>query len=197
MQHKNPEIFLRIENYINHCYMENGCIPPNYKIANELSLSTATISRYIKQMKEDGKIFHEGNKTLKIQKMVNTNIEVPVIGEIACGTPVLAEENIESYIILSKEMIGGIDCFFLRAKGKSMINTGIDDGDLVLIKKQEYAENGDIAVILLEDEATLKRIYFEKNGRIRLHPENDNMEDFYVDKCKIQGVATKVIKDVI
>ena len=124
MQHKNLVIILRIENYINHSYKENGCIPPNYKIANELALSTATISRYIKQMKEDGKIFHEGNKTLKIQKMINTNIEVPAVGEIACGITVLVEVNIESYIILPKEMIGCIGCFFLRAKGKSMINTG-------------------------------------------------------------------------
>lgn len=197
MQHKNSEIFVHIENYINNYYKLNGCIPPNYKIANDLSLSTATISRYIKQMKEDGRIFHDGNKTLKIRKMVNTNIEVPVVGSIACGTPVLAEENIESYIFLSKDMTGGTECFFLRAKGKSMMNAGIDDGDLVLIKKQEYAVSGDVAVILLEDEATLKRVFFENDGRIRLHPENDNMEDFYVDKCKIQGVAAKVIKDVI
>ena len=87
--------------------------------------------------------------------------------------------------------------FFSESKREIYDKHRIDDGDLVLIKRQEYAKNGDIAVILLEGEFTLKRIYFEKNGRIRLHRENDSMEDFYVDKCKIQGVAVKVIKDVI
>lgn len=199
MQHKNSEIFLLIEKYINNFYKDNGSVPQNYQIADELSLSTATISRYISQMKKDGRIIVDKNgknTTVKIQKIHKTNIEVPVVGSIACGTPVWAEENIETYFIMSKEIIGDIDCFFLKAKGESMINVGIDDGDLVLIRKQEYARSGDIAVILLDNDATLKRVFFESNGKIRLHPENDDMEDFYVDECKIQGIVTKVIKDV-
>lgn len=199
MQHKNSEIFLLIEKYINDFYKENGSVPQNYQIADDLSLSTATISRYINQMKKDGRIIVDKNGkniTIKIQKIHKANIEVPVVGSIACGKPVLAEENIETYFIMSKEIIGDVDCFFLRAKGESMINAGIDDGDLVLIKKQEYAQSGDMAVILLDNDATLKRVFFESNGKIRLHPENDDMEDFYVDECKIQGIVTKVIKDI-
>lgn len=199
MQHKNSEIFLLIEKYINDFYEDNGSVPQSCRIADDLLLSTATISRYISQMKKDGRIIVDKNgknTTVKIQKIHKTNIEVPVVGSIACETPVWAEENIETYFIMSKEIIGDIDCFFLKAKGESMINAGIDDGDLVLIRKQEYARSGDIAAMLLDNDATLKRVFFENNGKIRLHPENDDMEDFYVDECKIQGIVTKVIKDV-
>ena len=89
------------------------------------------------------------------------------------------------------------DFYLLRASGDSMIKVGICDGDLVLVRRQNHADDGQIVVALMEDEATLKRYYREpQNRRIRLHPENDSMEDIYVDNCAIQGVAVKVIKNL-
>ena len=124
-------------------------------------------------------------------------IRVPVLGTIACGIPKFAEENIEDYVRLPVALFGKGNFFILRAYGDSMIEAGIDNGDLVLIRQQNYADEGQIVVALMEDEATLKRFYPEpKKHRIRLHPENSRMDDIYVDNCEIQGVAVKVLKDL-
>ena len=123
---------------------------------------------------------------------------VPVLGSVACGVPKYAEENIEEYVRLPVSLFGRGDFFILRANGDSMIEAGIDNGDLVLIRQQNTAETGQIVVALMEEEATLKRYYPEPQwGRIRLHPENSMMTDIYVDSCIIQGVAVKVLKDLM
>jgi len=121
-----------------------------------------------------------------------------VLGSVSCGVPRFAEENIEEYVSLPEALFGRGEFFILKAKGDSMIDAGIDDGDLVVIKQQSSAEDGQIVVALMDDEATLKRFYRdEKNKRIRLHPENESMEDIFVDDCMIQGIAVKVIKDLL
>lgn len=200
MQHKNEEYFHRIETFINQFYELNGVFPANYIIADALSLSTATISRYINQMKKDGRlVIGKNNKpqTVKLKKLITETVSIPIVGSISCGTPILAEENIENYILFPKAELNDGEYFFLRATGESMINIGIEAGDLVLVKKQDYIDEGDVAVVLLENDATLKRVFIdEHNHRIRLHPENDSMYDFYVQDCIIQGLAVKVIKDI-
>ena len=200
MQHKNEEYFHRIETFINQFYELNGVFPANYIIADTLSLSTATISRYINQMKKDGRlVIGKNNKpqTVKLKKLITETVSIPIVGSISCGTPILAEENIENYILFPKAELNDGEYFFLRATGESMINIGIEAGDLVLVKKQDYIDEGDVAVVLLENNATLKRVFIdEHNHRIRLHPENDSMYDFYVQDCIIQGLAVKVIKDI-
>ena len=200
MQHKNEEYFHRIETFINQFYELNGVFPANYIIADALSLSTATISRYINQMKKDGRlVIGKNNKpqTVKLKKLITETVSIPIVGSISCGTPILAEENIENYILFPKAELNDGEYFFLRATGESMINIGIEAGDLVLVKKQDYIDEGDVAVVLLENNATLKRVFIdEHNHRIRLHPENDPMYDFYVQDCIIQGLAVKVIKDI-
>ena len=200
LQHKNEEYFYRIETFINQFYELNGVFPANYIIADALSLSTATISRYVNQMKKDGRLIIGNNnkpQTAKLKKLITETVSIPIIGSISCGTPISAEENIENYIMFPKEELSDGEYFFLRAKGDSMINIGIEDRDLVLIKKQDYVDEGNVAVVLLENEATLKRVYFDElNHRIRLHPENDSMDDFYVKDCIIQGLAVKTIKDI-
>ena len=124
-------------------------------------------------------------------------ISVPVLGKVSCGEPKFAEENIEEYVKLPVTLFGSGDYFLLRANGDSMIDAGIDNSDLVLVRQQNYADAGQIVVALGEDEATLKRWYPEpENRRIRLHPENSEMEDIYMESCVIQGVAVKVIKDL-
>lgn len=200
MQHKKEEYFHRIETFINQFYELNGVFPANYIIADALSLSTATISRYINQMKKDGRlVIGKNNKpqTVKLKKLITETVSIPIVGSISCGTPILAEENIENYILFPKAELNDGEYFFLRATGESMINIGIEAGDLVLVKKQDYIDEGDVAVVLLENNATLKRVFIdEHNHRIRLHPENDSMYDFYVQDCIIQGLAVKVIKDI-
>ena len=122
---------------------------------------------------------------------------VPLLGTIACGIPKLAEENIESYMRLPAALFGKGPFFMLRAWGDSMVNAGIEDGDLVLIRQQSTARPGQIVVALTGEEATLKRYYpAPLQHRIRLQPENEHMEPIYVRDCLIQGVALKVIKEL-
>ena len=110
----------------------------------------------------------------------------------------LAEENIESYLTVSSSFLGQGTYFALKAHGNSMINANIKDGDFVIVRKQNTAEEGEIIVALIDDSATLKRFFKdEKKRKIRLHPENDEMQDMYFDKVEIQGVVKKIVKDCI
>jgi repressor LexA len=135
-----------------------------------------------------------------IRKVMPGNQRLPIVGAIACGTPILAEENIESYLTISGSFLGAGEHFVLIAQGDSMINVGIEDGDYVIIKKQNVANEGQIVVALIDnEEATLKRFYNDKRRKkIRLHPENNNLKDmFYAyESVNIQGIAIKVIKSI-
>lgn len=125
----------------------------------------------------------------------------PVIGTIACGTPIYAEQNIEEYVRLPASWFGSGEHYLLRAKGDSMTGIGIDNGDLVVIRYQEHAEPGEVIVALVDDDsATLKRYFPDDETRmIRLHPENENMEDIYVEpeSLRIQGVAVMTLKNIV
>lgn len=200
MRSKNPDYFERIIRYIDDYTEKNNRSPSNREMAKGTGLSTATVSRYLSQMREDGLLDYSGqrNITTKSQAKHRANtLSVPVLGSVSCGILKYAEENIEEYIELPISLFGQGDFFILRANGDSMIEAGIDDGNLVLIRHQDTAEPGQIVVALMEDEATLKRFYPEPElHRVRLHPENSEMNDIYVDHCVVQGVAVKVIKDV-
>ena len=201
MRHKNEEYFALLENFINEYTIENGRSPSNRDMASGTGLSTATVSRYLQYMREQGMLDYDGQRnirTLRQQKMSGTMVEVPILGTIACGIPNLAEENIEEYVQLPVSVFGKGNFYLLHANGESMIDAGIEDGDLVLVSKQNYADEGQIVVALIDDEATLKRYYPEpQKHRVRLHPENKTMEDIYVENCIIQGVAVKVLKDLV
>jgi len=130
----------------------------------------------------------------------SNKIEVPIIGKVSAGHPVLAEENIEGSLAVDSSLIKNPDkVFALRVKGTSMVNAGILDGDFVLVRQQSIAEQGEIVVVLIEDEATVKRFYRDKD-KIRLQPENDTMEPIIVDLAdknimiigKVEGVIRKV-----
>ena len=198
---KNRELFSEIEKYIN-VYKEkySGASPSVREIADEVGVNYSTVSRYLKQMKEDGIIEYDGHRNITTREGKRSRVEtmkVAVLGSVACGVPKFAEENVEEYVRLPISLFGSGDFYMLRANGDSMINAGIDDGDLVLIRQQSYAEPGQIVVALIEDEATLKRYYPEPDKkRVRLHPENDEMSDIYARDCLIQGVALKVIKNL-
>ena len=120
-------------------------------------------------------------------------VNVPMIGYVAAGQPILAVENIEGYFPLPAEIIPNQETFLLKVKGESMINAGILNGDSVLVKQQATAENGDMVVALVDDSATVKNFYRE-NGHIRLQPQNDTMDPIIVDDCTIIGKVFGVFR---
>lgn len=197
MRSKDKTLMAAIEKFVSDYTDSNGISPTMQEVAGGVGSSKATVQRYIAQLCEDGILDYSGYRTMTSTKTKAAAIRVPVLGTIACGIPKFAEENIEEYVRLPVALFGKGNFFILRAYGDSMIEAGIDNGDLVLIRQQNYADEGQIVVALMEDEATLKRFYPEpKKHRIRLHPENSRMDDIYVDNCEIQGVAVKVLKDL-
>ena len=200
MRRRNVELMNCIIEFAEQYYLENSSSPSVRTIADKFGIGVSTAYRYLLEMNERGLITYDGRSigTEKINKIRSGlgTIKVPLVGRIACGIPNLAEENIEEYVSLPRSMFGDGEFFILRASGESMIDAGIETGDLVVIRKQTCAEDGQIVVALVEDEATLKRLYREK-GKVRLHPENRAMDDIIVDDCIIQGVAVKIIKDLL
>ena len=197
MRSKDKTLMAAIEKFVSDYTDSNGISPTMQEVADGVGSSKATVQRYIAQLCDDGILDYSGYRTMTSTKTKAAAIRVPVLGTIACGIPKFAEENIEEYVRLPVALFGKGNFFILRAYGDSMIEAGIDNGDLVLIRQQNYADEGQIVVALMEDEATLKRFYPEpKQHRIRLHPENSRMDDIYVDNCEIQGVAVKVLKDL-
>ncbi|MGN0671114.1 MAG: transcriptional repressor LexA [Anaerovoracaceae bacterium] len=198
MRSKSPEIMTRIKDYVEEFYFENSSSPSIREIARGVGIGSTTVFRYLQEMSEKGMLLYDGESvtTEKIKKMKTGSVSIPIVGSIACGIPNLAEENIEEYIQLPEVIFGRGRFYILRASGSSMIEVGINDGDLVVIREQCTAEDGNIVVALVGEEATLKR--FHKEGdHIRLHPENRDMDDIIVSDCQIQGVAVKVIKDLL
>lgn len=197
MRSKDKTLMAAIEKFVSDYTDSNGISPTMQEVADGVGSSKATVQRYIAQLCEDGILDYSGYRTMTSTKTKAAAIRVPVLGTIACGIPKFAEENIEEYVRLPVALFGKGNFFILRAYGDSMIEAGIDNGDLVLIRQQNYADEGQIVVALMENEATLKRFYPEpKKHRIRLHPENSRMDDIYVDNCEIQGIAVKVLKDL-
>lgn len=197
MPKKDKNLMAGIEKYILDYTKSNGFSPSMKEIADGVGSSAPTVYRYLRQMREDGVVAYDGVRSVKSARLKGAEIDVPVLGRIACGIPKFAEENIEEYVRLPAAFFGTGEFFLLRAWGDSMTGAAIDDGDLVLIRRQDHAERGQIVVALAEYEATLKRYYPEpERQRVRLHPENPQMEDIYVDSCVIQGVAVKVLKDL-
>lgn len=197
---KNPEYLKMLEEFIDEYIEKNHTAPTITEITDGVGLPRSTVGRYIAYMREQGVIDYDGHRSIttrQVQKTNSESVKVPVLGSVSCGVPKLAIENIEEYIRLPVALFGRGDFFILRANGDSMIEAGINDGDLVLIRVQNYADPGQIVVALMDDEATLKRFYPEpEKQRIRLHPENSALKDIYVKECIIQGIAVKVLKDL-
>lgn len=200
MRVKNQELMKSIVDFIDEYYKENKISPSMQQIADKFKVSKMNISNYIKEMKELGMVEFNGSmyglRTPTMNKADSISF-APLVGTIACGTPMFAEENIETYLPIPSSILGKGKFFVLKAKGDSMINAGINEGDYVIVRKQNNAEVGQIVVALVDDEATLKRYYLDnERQQVRLHPENDKYEDMYFDNIVIQGVAVKIIKDL-
>ena len=204
MRTKNSEYFRLLEEFIDNYTETYDRSPSRREIAEGTGMSLANVSRYLTYMKDEGMIDFDGTRniiTRRMQKMNDDTICSPVIGTIACGTPIFAEQNVEEYVRLPASWFGSGDHYLLRAKGDSMTGIGIDNGDLVVIRYQEHAEPGEVIVALVDDDsATLKRYFPDDETRmIRLHPENENMEDIYVEpeSLRIQGVAVMTLKNIV
>lgn len=193
MSIRNIELENEIYNFIKEYSEEKQINPSVQEIANHFDCAKSTAYKFLVRLEKDGKLQKSDKGDFYIQKNYIPFIQVPLVGVISCGTPIFAEQNIEEYIPLSRDFLGKGEFFALRAKGDSMINAGINNGDIVFVKIQNTAENGDIIVALTDEEATLKR-YYRKNNKIILHPENENYKDIIIDNCLIQGIAIKVLK---
>lgn len=203
MGRMNEEYFSSLERYINSYNAKSGSSPTVIEIAAATGIPRSTVSRYLRYMNEHGMLDYKGYRkisTEKTRKMKKESVMVPILGSIACGIPKFAEENIEEYVRLPESLFGSGEFFILKADGESMKDAGIQSGDLVLIRQQNYANPGQIIVALVDDEtATLKRYRPRADEHcIDLIPENKEFKvqtiDLREQTFAIQGVAVKVIK---
>ncbi len=199
MRTKDEDLMQRIKDYIEEQCNFNGRVPPIREIATEFRIGKSSVQRYLDYMAEEGIISRGeyGYESIE-QSRTERTVTVAKLGYVPCGPLTEEFECIDGYVKLPASFVGNAQkCFLLTASGNSMIGAGINDGDLVLVKQQEWANQGDIVVALVENEVTLKRYYNDpENRRIILRPENKRMKDIYVKECLIQGVAIKVIKDL-
>lgn len=198
MRSKNPELMLRIQEYIEGYFERYSSTPTVREIASSMNISVSSAHRYLVAMADRHMIQYTDGvlSTPKIEKMTPAVIHAAIVGSIPCGTPEEREAQIEDYIPLPVSIYGNGRFYVLRASGTSMIDAEIDDGDLVVIREQNTASVGDIVVALTDEEKnTLKRLGFDSGSRsFYLHPENESMDDIYVKNLRVQGVATHVIK---
>ena len=201
----------QILKYITKQIQTNGYAPSVREIGKAVGLSsTATVHSYLKKLEELGYIKKENQKgrTLKLLKSENGKtpsqegkdfysgkelVEVPVIGKITAGAPILAVENVTDTFPIPLDFVGNSESFMLTVRGESMIEAGILDGDFILVRRQSVAENGEIVVALIDDEATVKTFYKEAD-HIRLQPENSTMDPIIVPDCQILGKVIGVFR---
>ena len=197
--------------FIEKQILTNGYPPSVREICQAVGLtSTATVHTYLHKLEEKGYIKKENKKgrTLKLLKgstgeELNVSsknfyeqrelVEVPVIGKVTAGQPILAVENVTDTFPIPVDFIGNSEAFMLTVRGESMIEAGILDGDYILVKKQNTARNGEIVVALIGEEATVKTFYKEKD-HIRLQPENSTMDPIIVEDCEILGKVAGVFR---
>lgn len=200
MRTMNQEKIERLSVFIDQYARDNnGSSPSLSEIMEYMDMSKSTAYRYILELEKQGLVSYCGKKTLETalqRKMKCSFKSIPIVGEIVCGSPDEQEEYVSGYLAIPEEWIDG-ECFLLRAYGNSMIDIGIDKDDLILAKKTDTAQNGDVIVALTENGNTLKRLFWE-NGRPRLHAENKKYKtsDIYPKTLTIQGIALKVIKNI-
>lgn len=191
---KEKEVYEFIKEQI-----ETEGYPPSVReICTAVGLSSpSTVQRYINSLEEKGFIVKGGSKkraiTLPKQENEVEVLPVPVVGTVAAGQPILAEENITEYFPIPMQYAKNTDMFMLKVRGDSMINVGILDGDFVIVESTEIARNGEIVVALLEDSATVKTFYRESD-HIRLQPENDALEPIISKDVKILGKVSGVFR---
>ncbi len=184
----------QILDYIKQEILNRGYPPTVREICETVNLkSTSSVHSHLETLEKNGYIRRDPTKPRAIEicddsfQMVRTEmVSLPVIGRVAAGVPILAEQNIDDYFPVPADVVPAGESFILNVHGDSMVNAGIFDGDRIFVNVCNTARNGDMIVALIDDSATVKTFYRE-NGYIRLQPENDYMEPIIVDDCKILG----------
>ena len=199
MRSKDLNLMEGIRDYINDYCDRNGRGPSVGDVATKWQMSKSTAQSYLSALKRQGKITQSvfGYESVALAETRST-VSVPILGAIPCGPLTEAEEQIEGYLRLPESFVGKGRFYLLRTYGNSMIGAGINDGDLVLVRIQNNANVGEIIVALVNNEVTLKRLaYDEEQNTYYLHPENRRMKDIYPEEIAVQGIAVKVIKDLV
>lgn len=199
MREKNAVLMERIRAFAEDYILTRGESPSTTVIAEELGIARGTAYKYLVAMRERGLIGYEDGAitTAATGKARRGVCRAAIVGSIPCGPPEEEEENVEAYVTLPSAIFGSGEFFILRASGDSMIGAGIEDGDLVVIRRCREAREGDIVAALVGNESTLKRYFIDRErGCVVLHPENPALEDICVPGCEVQGVARHVIKRI-
>ena len=192
---------------------EHGYPPSVREIGTAVGLaSPSTVHMHLKVLQERGLIKRDSKKPRTIEVVEDDlpggqalasveehvsegTISLPLIGRVAAGTPILAEQNVEDQLTLPASVVGSGSSFLLKVHGTSMVNKGILDGDIIAVREQHDAQDGEIVVALIDDSATVKTFYREE-GRIRLQPENDTMDPIYVRKPIILGKVVALMRTI-
>ena len=190
-----------ILDYIKKVTLERGYPPAVREICDAVRLrSTSSVHAHLETLEKNGYIRRDPSKPRAIEiiddsfQMVRQELtSIPVVGQVAAGLPILAEQNISGYFPLPMDIVPNNEVFVLKVKGESMINIGIMDGDQIFVECCNTARNGDVVVAIIDDSATVKTFYKE-DGHIRLQPENDNMDPIIVEDCQIVGKVFGVFR---
>ena len=187
--------------YIKSQIINKGYPPSVRDICEAVHLkSTSSVHAHLETLEKNGYIRRDPTKPRAIE-IIDDNfnltrrevVNVPLIGQVAAGQPILAVENISNYFPIPAEFLNNSETFMLNVKGDSMINMGIYDGDMIIVRRQQTADNGEVIVALVDDSATVKRFYKE-DGHYRLQPENDFMDPIIVDNVEIVGKVIGLIR---
>ena len=187
--------------YIKEQILTKGYPPAVREICNAVNLkSTSSVHSHLETLEKNGYIRRDPTKPRAIEIVDDSfNLtrkemrNIPILGTVAAGQPIFAEENISGYFPLLADELPSGDLFILNVRGESMINIGIYDGDKVIVRQSPTARNGEIVVALIEDSATVKT-YYKEDGRYRLQPENDTMEPIYVDQVVILSIVVGLFR---
>lgn len=190
-----------ILDYIKDEILKKGYPPTVREICETVHLkSTSSVHSHLETLEKNGYIRRDPTKPRAIEicddsfQMVRTEmVSIPIVGQVAAGQPILAQENIEDYFPIPANLVPRGESFILKVKGNSMINAGIFSGDCIFVNCCNTAVNGDMVVALLDDSATVKT-YYKEDGHIRLQPENDSMAPIIVDDCQILGKVFGVFR---
>lgn len=199
MRYLSEQTKTRIINFVDGYYADNRYTPTISTIAKSLYISDSVVHKYLHRMTESGELSYDGRHifTPRIEA-IQSRESADISGQIACGEPIYAEQEYGDSISLSASLVGHGKFFVLKAKGDSMINIGIEDGNLAVIRQQNYADEGQVVAALIDnDSATLKRYTVDrKNKKIVLLAENENYAPIIRDEVRIMGVLVYLLKDM-
>lgn len=195
MRKHNESLVIELLNYIKKYQISNGRSPSYRNIMQNMKFSSLSmVYRYVNILKSKDYLNKNKYESITLPSKIKTNKTTlaPLVGTVTCGEPIYAYENIEGYYYLPADIFGTGETFLLHAKGQSMIDAGIKDNDILVVRKCQNAYDGDIVVALIDEEATVKR-FFKKRNKIVLHPENKEFKDIIVDNVQILGKVISCI----